>query len=300
VSHRLQELLTLCNRVTTLRDGMTVGAGRIEEYDRRSLVELMVGDTSLESAAPLQREPPSADVVLRVRRLSLPGSFADVDLDVHRGEIVGLAGLVGAGRTELLESLFGLHPARGTVEIDSRPRSHRNPRDAMRDGIALVPADRKRQGLVLGRSFGENLLMASQSRAFRLRTPRAKPELVAVAAATEQLRIRAASPRVAVGTLSGGNQQKVLLGKWLETNPSLLMLDEPTRGVDVGAKAEIYRILLEARVRGIAILMSSSETPELLALCDTIVVMFRGRVVASLLRENADEAVIAHLAGGHA
>jgi ABC-type sugar transport system ATPase subunit len=152
---------------------------------------------------------------------------------------------------------------------------------------------------VLDRSVRENLLMASGSRTFRLRRPNASREFAAVAAATERLQIRAHSQRVPVATLSGGNQQKVLLGKWLETSPRLLMLDEPTRGVDVGAKGEIYRLLFEARSRGIGILISSSEIPELLTLCDRIVVMFRGRVAASLSRAEASESAIAHLAGGH-
>jgi ABC-type sugar transport system ATPase subunit len=261
------------------------------------LIGLMVG-RALEDAVPSERRHEGA-VVLRTRGLSRAGALEAVDLEVARGEIVGLAGLVGAGRTELLESLFGLHRPSGLVELEGRAVALRSPRDAIRAGIALVPADRKRQGLVLDRSVRENLLMASGSRTFRLRRPSASRELAAVAAATEALQIRTHSPNAAVATLSGGNQQKVLLGKWLETKPRLLMLDEPTRGVDVGAKAEIYHLLFEARSRGIGILVSSSETPELLTLCDRIVVMFRGRVVATLPRAEADEATIARLAGGH-
>jgi ABC-type sugar transport system ATPase subunit len=297
VSHRLNEVFELADRITVLRDGRTVGAGPAGEFDRERLIELMVG-RALEDAVPGEGAS-SGGVVLRTRGLSLEGCFADVELEVARGEIVGLAGLVGAGRTELLESLFGLHRPSGTVELDGRAVFHRSPREAIRDGVALVPADRKRQGLVLERSVRENLLMASGSRAFRLRRPPASRELAAVAAATQRLHIRAHSPRVPVATLSGGNQQKVLLGKWLETGPRVLMLDEPTRGVDVGAKGEIYRLLFEARTRGIGILISSSENPELLTLCDRIVVMFRGRVAASLSRADASEAVIARYAGGH-
>jgi ABC-type sugar transport system ATPase subunit len=299
VSHRLDEIFSICDRVTALRDGKTVGEAHISELDRDSLVSLMVG-TSFEQVS---HEPTpyvvGESTVLRTHDLTLPGSFSGIDLNVRAGEIVGLAGLVGAGRTELLESLFGLHRPSGTVEVGGEPRWYRSPQAAMRDGVALVPADRKLQGLVLGMSVGENLLMASQSRLFRLRVPRRRRELATVSAATSALRIRAASPAVSVDTLSGGNQQKVLLGKWLETSPRLLMLDEPTRGVDVGAKAEIYRILDEARSRGIGIIVSSSETPELLAICDTIVVMFRGRVVATLPRQQADEALITRLGGGH-
>ena len=299
VSHRLDEIFSICDRVTVLRDGRTVGKAPISGFDRDSLVSLMVG-ASLEQAAH-ESAPHRVEerTVLRTRNLSLPGAFRNVDLEVRAGEIVGLAGLVGAGRTELLESLFGLHRPYGAVEIDGEPRWYRSPQAAMRDGVALVPADRKLQGLVLGMSVGENLLMASQSRLFRLRVPRPRHERVAVAAATQKLGIRAASQSASVDTLSGGNQQKVLLGKWLETRPRLLMLDEPTRGVDVGAKAEIYRIMRKAREQGVGIVVSSSETPELLAICDTIVVMFRGRVVAALPREQADEALITRLGGGH-
>ena len=299
VSHRLDEIFSICDRVTVLRDGRTVGEAPITELDRDSLVSLMVGAALEQASHEPARHGVGDRTVLRIRRLSLAGAFTGVDLTVRAGEIVGLAGLVGAGRTELLESLFGLHRPTGAVEVEGEPRWYRSPQAAMHDGLALVPADRKLQGLVLGMSVGENLLMASHSRMFRLRVPRRHPELVAITAAMQALRIRAASRSVSVDTLSGGNQQKVLLGKWLETRPRLLMLDEPTRGVDVGAKAEIYRIMREARAQGIGILVSSSETPELLAVCDTIVVMFRGRVVASLPREQADEALVTRLGGGH-
>jgi ABC-type sugar transport system ATPase subunit len=296
VSHRLNEVFDLCDRTTTLRDGRTVGTALVAATTRHELVSLMVGRSLKDAKAPGHETP--GDTVLRVRGLSLPGAFEDVDLDVSRGEIVGLAGLVGAGRTELLESLFGLHRARGAVEVGGSSVSYRRPADAIRDHVALVPADRKRHGLVLGRSVRENLLMAAQTRLFRLRVPRPSRELERVAAASERLQIRTHSPEAAVDTLSGGNQQKVLLGKWLETDPRVLMLDEPTRGVDVGAKGEIYRLLFEARSQGIGILISSSENPELLTLCDRILVMFRGRVAVTLSRAEASEAAIARYAGG--
>jgi ABC-type sugar transport system ATPase subunit len=296
VSHRLNEVFALSDRVTTLRDGRTVGSSLIDETTRDELVSLMVGRL-LDDEATLH-EHSSGPSLLRVRGLCLPRAFENVDLDVAVGEIVGLAGLVGAGRTELLESLFGLHRFRGDVELAGTRVAHRSPTDAIRGGIALVPADRKQQGLVLGRSVRDNLLMAAQSRFPRLRVPRAARELATVTALTERLQIRTHSLRSPVATLSGGNQQKVLLGKWLETRPRLLMLDEPTRGVDVGAKGEIYRLLFAARARGIGILVSSSEPPELLTLCDRIVVMFRGRVCASLSRAEASESAIARYAGG--
>ena len=299
VSHRLDEVLDLGDRVTVLRDGVTVGAAAAADLDRGSLISLMVGH-ALDAAAAAPHEDVHDELVLRTEGLSGAGAFSAVDLSVARGEVVGLAGLVGAGRTELLESLFGLHRVTGRVEVGGLSVAFRRPADAIRAGVALVPADRKRQGLVLHRSVHENLLLAVGARGLRLRRPNRAREAVVVAGAVDRLQIRAHSTRVAVSTLSGGNQQKVLLGKWLETEPRLLMLDEPTRGVDVGAKAEIYRLLLEARTRGIGVLVSSSEIPELLTLCDRIVVMFRGRVAASLARADASEAAIAHYAGGHA
>ena len=217
----------------------------------------------------------------------------------RRARSSGLAGLVGAGRSELLESLFGLHRPTGSVELGGRSVTYRNPRQAIRGGVAFVPADRKLQGLVLEMSVRENLMMASTSGLRRLRYPSAAKELAVTHATIKALQIRAQSARAPVSTLSGGNQQKIVLGKWLTTRPRLLMLDEPTRGVDVGAKAEIYRLLFDAARDGIGILVSSSEIPELLTLCDRIVVMFRGSIAATLTRDEATETKIAHFAGGH-
>ena len=298
VSHRLNEIFAVGDRLTVMRDGHTVGGGPVPEFDRPRLIHLMVGRALGEEQSPQHAEFDAA-AVLRVRGLSVPGACDAVDLDVAPGEIVGLAGLVGAGRTELLEAIFGLRRCQGRIEVAGSPVSYRSPRQAIRDGVALVPSDRKAQGLVLEMSVRENLMMASTAGLLRVRRPSTTRELAAVGSAIRDLHIRTHSPDASVATLSGGNQQKVVLGKWLATSPRLLMLDDPTRGVDVGAKAEIYRLLREAAGRGIGIVASSSEIPELLTLCDRIVVMFRGRVAASLTREEATEAVIAHFAGGH-
>jgi ABC-type sugar transport system ATPase subunit len=298
VSHRLSEIFDLADRITVLRDGHTVGGGPVAEFDRPRLIELMVGRALGETHQPADQAGATASV-LRTRNLSLPGVFDSINLDVAAGEIVGLAGLVGAGRSELLEALFGLRKAHGTVDVGGREVAYRRPEQAVRDGVAFVPADRKRQGLVLQMSVRENLMMASTSRIARIRPPRADRELTTVREVIAELQIRAHSPQAAVSTLSGGNQQKVVLGKWLTTSPRVMMLDEPTRGVDIGAKSEIYRLLFNSAERGIGILVSSSETPELLTLCDRILVMFRGRIVATLSRADATEARIAHFAGGH-
>jgi len=298
VSHRLNEIFALADRVTVMRDGHTVGSGARSEFDRSRLIHLMVGRALEDREAPKAAHVQET-AVLRVRGLTVPGACDAVDLDVAPGEIVGLAGLVGAGRTELLEAIFGLRRSHGTIEVGGAAVAYRSPRHAIRDGVALVPSDRKAQGLVLEMTVRENLMMAATASLLRVRRPSASRELASVGAAIRDLHIRTHSPHAPVSTLSGGNQQKVVLGKWLATSPRLLMLDDPTRGVDVGAKAEIYRLLHEAAARGIGVLTSSSEIPELISLCDRIVVMFRGRVAASLTREEVSEAVIAHYAGGH-
>jgi ABC-type sugar transport system ATPase subunit len=299
VSHRLKEVYELVDRITVLRDGRTVGSGTVAELDRARLIQLMVG-RALEDVSAPQTPEAAGPALLCVRGLTVPGAFSDVNLEVAPGEVVGLAGLVGAGRSELLEALFGLRRAEsGTVEVNGLPARFRTPRQAIQGGVAFVPADRKLQGLVLRMSLRENLVMAATAGVVRLRRPSAARELPVVRRAVEDMRIRAQSHGVPVGTLSGGNQQKVVLAKWLATKPGVLMLDEPTRGVDVGAKSEIYRLLFEAAQDGVGVLVSSSENPELLTLCDRIVVLFRGRIAAVLSREEATEARIAHFAGGH-
>jgi ABC-type sugar transport system ATPase subunit len=221
-------------------------------------------------------------------------------LEVEAGEIVGIAGLVGAGRSALLEGLFGADPrCSGSVEVGGRPFGFRDTRSAMRCGIGYVPAERKTLGLVQDMSVRENLLMASGSRAWRLRRPTRAREMQMVGDAVSRLGIVAASVDAPVARLSGGNQQKVVLAKWLAIKPKVLLLDEPTRGVDVGSKAEIYKLLDQIKEDGVGILVSSSETPELRLLCDRILVMYRGRIVASLSREEATEARIAQYAVGH-
>jgi ABC-type sugar transport system ATPase subunit len=210
-----------------------------------------------------------------------------------------LAGLVGSGRAELLEALFGLRAtASASIELDGAPYTPASPTASIAKGIGFVPPDRKSQGLLLAMSVAENLTIVATSSRARIRRPERRTERDAVAEARTAMHIRAGSDRVPVGTLSGGNQQKVALGKWLAGNPRLLLLDEPTRGVDVAAKAEIHGQLREAADRGLAMLVSSSEYDELLTLCARIVVMFRGRVVAVLTRDQATEARLAALAGG--
>jgi ABC-type sugar transport system ATPase subunit len=298
VSHRLSEVIAVADRITVLRDGRVVGVGPIAEFDEARLVSSMLG-RELEELSVVHRQQLDEDAVLRVRDLGVPGRLRRVSFHVGRGEVVGLAGLVGAGRSDLLGALFGLEPnVSGSIEVDGTPVRVRSPAAAMAAGLGFVPADRKGLGLVLEMSVRENLLMARAARAPRLGRPRRGTERAAVEAAVREFRIGAPSTDGAVSRLSGGNQQKVVLAKWFGTEPKVLLLDEPTRGVDVGAKAEIYRLLAAAKASGIGIVVSSSETPELQLLCDRVIVMSRGRVTAVLDREDADEAVIARAAMG--
>jgi ABC-type sugar transport system ATPase subunit len=299
VSHRMKEVFALVDRITVLRDGWVVGAGPLAQYERDQIIHLMTGRAVREVSATVPR-PASHDPMLEVRGLSLPGRLREVDLTVERGAIVGLAGLVGAGRTELLGSLFGLEAhASGRIRIDGKPVEVRGPADAMAHGVAFVPGDRKNLGLVLDMSVRENMLMARTSSVPRLRRPNATTERRLVATAVDDFRVRLESAAAEVWRLSGGNQQKVVLAKWLGTEPRILMLDEPTRGVDIGAKADIYDLLRKLRDEGLTILVSSSETPELLSLCDRILVLYRGAIAGSLEAQEADEAVITQMAMGH-
>jgi ABC-type sugar transport system ATPase subunit len=299
VSHRMNEVFDLVDRVTVLRDGSLVGTGPIEKYDPAGLIGMMIG-RELGNLDLGDTTHTSTNPVLRVRGFTVPGRVHDAALEVEKGEIVGLAGLIGAGRSALLEGLFGADPrASGHMEIDGSAVTVRDTRSAMRRGLGYVPADRKVLGLVQDMTIRENLLMAESSKMWRLRRPTRARELALVDDAVKRLGIVNESVDLPVARLSGGNQQKVVLAKWLAIKPKVLLLDEPTRGVDVGSKAEIYKLLEEIKEGGVGILVSSSETPELRLLCDRIMVMYRGRIVASLSREEATEARIAQYALGH-
>jgi ABC-type sugar transport system ATPase subunit len=294
----MSELFALADRVTILRDGRTVEVGEIASYDPDRIIELMVGAIPAPAASPGAAAEES-EPVLRVHGLSVSGRVHDATLAVAAGEAVGIAGLTGSGRTELLEAIFGMRrPSAGRVEIDRTELRHGHVAHAIEHGLAYVPGDRKNQGLVLSMSVTENLMMATTSRRMRLRVPSRPRERAEARSLASTFGIVASLPDAACRTLSGGNQQKVVIAKWMRGSPTVLLMDEPTRGVDVGAKREIYRLLAEAREQGVGILVSSSETEELLLLGDRILVMARGRIVASLDRTQATEANLAHYSMG--
>jgi ABC-type sugar transport system ATPase subunit len=296
ISHRLREIYEVADRVTVLRDGEVVGTLPIAEAQESRLTAMMVGRPLVDYFHKQEVTP--GPVVLELRGLRSQGMAHGIDLRLRQGEIVGLAGLVGSGRSELLATVFGLRQrTEGTVAVDGVAARVRGPADAIRLGLAMVPEDRKRAGVVLPLSVRHNLALSRYS---RLLPPLVRPaeERATADAMAKRLDIRAPSMDTPVRLLSGGNQQKVVLGKWMVVGPRVWLLDEPTRGVDVGAKAEIYRLMGELAASGMAILMSSSELTDLLGICDRILVMFRGRLVAELDRAEAtEERVIYHATG---
>lgn len=299
ISHRLGEVQELADRAVVLRDGENAGCLEKEEITRERLVKLMVG-RDLDQFFARQHHQVGEEL-LRVEELVTP-TWPDqkISFSIRRGEIVGLAGLVGAGRTELLQVLFGVDRAvSGTILIDGEPIQLSSPRDAIRQGIALVPEDRKEHGLLVDMTIAENIGLPGLWRnqvgpGFR----NARQELSDTREMTAQLSIKTPGPDQVARFLSGGNQQKVVIGKWLALNPRLLLLDEPTRGIDVGAKHEIYALMEEFARRGLAILFASSELEEVIGMSDRTLVMHEGRFAGELPRDQLSEEAIMHLATG--
>jgi ABC-type sugar transport system ATPase subunit len=298
VSHRIPEVLRLCDRVHVLRDGAHVGSLDGEAADEASLVRLMIG-RDLEQLEPrhLEREP--GEVLLEVRGLSSPEGFEDIDLDVRAGEIVGLAGLVGAGRSALTRALFGLDgAARGSVRVCGRRLRLGSVRSAVDAGLGLVPEDRKRQGLVLGMGIVANQSLGAVQRHRRHLLLDRRAEWDHAAQALARVEVNAPSLAAPVGELSGGNQQKVVLSRWLDREARVLIVDEPTRGVDVGAKAAIHALLDDVACSGAGVLLVSSELPEVLGLSTRVGVLREGRLVEMLSRADATpDRVLSAMAG---
>ena len=294
VSHRLPEVFRLCERVTVLRDGTHVGTFATSAVAIPDIVKAMVGRELPPRAehAPLARTEPALDLQRFTRR----PCFRDVSLSVAAGEIVGLFGLVGSGRSELLETVFGLHrPHAGTVRVGGRALDLHAPRQATRAGIALVPEERHRQGLFFNLALRDNLMLPVRTAAGDILI-RGALEHEASSRLLSEWRIKARGPEATPDSLSGGNQQKVVLAKWLATNPRVLLLDEPTKGVDVGAKFEIHEIIRRQAASGLACLVVSSDLPEVLSLCHRVIVMREGRIQGELTGTQASEAAVMHLA----
>jgi len=295
ISHRLEEVRALCDRVTIFRDGNKVATRAIGDLDDSEIIRLMIGRPLKEF---LHKTGSTVGAVaLAVEGLTLPGVFSDIGFEVRQGEIVGLGGLVGAGRTDVARALFGIAPAEsGRILVDGRPVSIRNPSDAIALGLAFVPEDRAAAAIFRTLSVEENITAAIPRRIAPHGFIRRAVERTLASESVRQLRIRLASLRQPIVELSGGNQQKAILARWLLTDPRILILDEPTRGIDIGVKAEFYDRIGELAAAGRAILLISSELPELLVLCDRVLVMSEGRLTADIPRAEATQEAIMHAA----
>jgi rhamnose transport system ATP-binding protein len=297
VSHRLEEIFAICQRVTVMRDGRHVLTKPVEELSTQSVILAMVGRDMDALFPKIPAEPGS--VVLKVDRLTREGVFTDVSFDVRGGEIVALAGLVGAGRTEVARAIFGIDRwDAGSVEIAGKSLRTGSPTAAMSAGIGLVPEDRRQQGLVMDFSIERNIALASLGGLRRGGLIFRGAERRFARDWAIRLQLKYGKLTNPVWTLSGGNQQKAVLAKWLARDPTLLIVDEPTRGIDVGTKAEVHRLLSELASRGVAVLMISSELPEVLGMADRIVVLFEGTVAREFTRAEADEQAIMRAATG--
>lgn len=287
VSHRLDEILELTHRVCVLRDGAKVAEYPTHEATVERMVRDMVGrdmeafsEEHNESRARTSSDRP---VVLELREATHSGLFEHVSFQAHAGEIVGLAGLVGAGRSELARAIFGMYPlTSGSMSFRGQPWHPASPAESIREGITYVPEERKRQGLVLDHGVGESISIGFSDQLVRLGMIPARVESSRIEAALSRLGVKTAGPSQPIGTLSGGNQQKAILARWLDRDPELLLLDEPTRGVDVGAKAEIHQLIRQLADRGKTVLLISSDLPEVLGLSDRVLVMHEGRITAEL------------------
>jgi ABC-type sugar transport system ATPase subunit len=298
VSHRMEEIFRLCDTVTILRDGMHVATRPTSELTQPALVQMMIG-RPIEEYFPSHVHGKAGEELLRVEHLSSPGKFQDVSFTLKAGEVLGFAGLVGAGRSEIAQALFGLDPdVRGQMWIAGKPVPFNGPRQAMRAGLGLVPEDRKRQGLVLSMTALANTTLPILDGLSRWTFIRRRAERALVGTYFERLRVRAPGVDVVTAGLSGGNQQKLVLAKWLAARCRVLMLDEPTRGVDVGAKAEIHALIDELASSGAGVMLISSELPEVLNLCTRIIVLREGRIAGELPRAGATQDALMRLMAG--
>ena len=296
ITHKMDEVFEIADDISVFRDGQFIHSAAARDMTSNEIIKLMVG-REVTQMFP-KEEVPIGEVVLSVDSLCLDGVFQDVSFEVRAGEILGLAGLVGSGRTNIAETLFGVTPpTSGSIYIDGKEEIISSPHQAMLRGLALLTEDRKETGLFLGLSVEENMEMAvlrdGYTRGTFVEQNRLDQECDSM---KKRLRVKTPSMEERIGNLSGGNQQKVLIGRWLLTKPRILILDEPTRGIDVGAKAEIHKLITELVKQGVAVIMISSELPEVLGMSDRIMVMHQGRVTGFLNRSEANQVNIMELA----
>lgn len=298
ISHRMEEIFELCDRISVLRDGTYVGTKNIPETNMNEIVKLMIGREIGERYPG--RETKIGEEVLRVEGLTKQGVFQDVNFEVHAGEVLGVSGLMGAGRTEIMQAIFGNLPFEsGKVSINGKEVKIKSPQEAIRYGIGFITEDRKTEGLLLEKSIEENVALTnlgSISKSGGVMVKSKEQELSK--RAIDELHIRCFGPQHECNNLSGGNQQKVVFAKWIYTDPKILILDEPTRGVDIGAKKEIYTIINQLAAKGVAIIMVSSELPEVLGMSDRIMVVREGVVRGIINKEEANQENVMTLATG--
>lgn len=288
ISHRMEEIFQLCDRITVLRDGTYVGTEKISDIDMNDIVRMMIG-REIGERYP-SRNNKIGPVVFKVENLNCPGVFENVNFEVHAGEVLGVSGLMGAGRTEIMQAIFGNMPnVTGKIYINSVEVKNKNPEMAKKNGIGFITEDRKVQGLLLEDSILKNISIANLKRISKYGVIQKRAEDDLIKRGIEELHIKCFGPNHACINLSGGNQQKVVFAKWIYTDPKVLILDEPTKGVDIGAKKEIYNIINELAAKGVAIIMVSSELPEVLGMSDRVMVVREGSVRGILNREEADQ-----------
>ncbi len=297
ISHKFDEIFRIADFYTVYRDGQMVGEGAIEDVTEPELVKLMVGRDVSQIFPDCDRK--IGEEMLVVEGYDHPTEFAEIGFALRRGEILGFYGLVGAGRSEFMQALFGItRPSGGRVTIDGSPVAIRSPAEAVANGIVYVPEDRGRQGAIGALPIFQNVTLPSLARTSRNGFLKLAEEFKLVREYTERLDLRAASLDTDVGNLSGGNQQKVVIAKWLATQPKVIILDEPTKGIDIGSKAAVHEFMAELAAQGLAVIMVSSEIPEIMGMSDRVIVMREGRVAAELNREETTpETLVAHAAG---
>lgn len=295
ISHKMDEIFRICDKITVFCDGKFVGTDDTNNFNRQKLIKMMVGRELKELF--YKKEVPIGDVIFEVKHLSKPKLFKDISFNVRKGEILGIAGLMGAGRTEVVETIFGMRGSyEGEIIKDGQVLKIKKERDAIKNGIVLATEDRRKLGLVLLLSVKHNISLPSLKGLCRLSCVKSVKEDKKVNELIKRVGIKVSSPNSEASTLSGGNQQKVVLAKWLMTTPDILILDEPTRGIDVGAKVEIYKIMSELVENGKSVIMISSEMPEIIGLSDRILVMHNGRITGELNHNDVTQEQIMDLA----